>query len=366
MTAGSGMPEDSAADRLAGLLFDSEVDACELGESAADAGVSMDERQIRRVADLHLVHSLMLQVSSCDQTVRERRIDRVLKCIRHESGVSSERQRAVPHRPHSMFGTLVRYGVAAMLVISATILLTQMPSSNAMAAMDKIITAMDRAGDRTYRIIVRDSRVGRRERRNDRYSDVREPQRNRATLDGAMLYLRGNDKFVLYRPTPSGNTVVNGCDGQTRWLIRPKRPVLVSSGPQAFRIPMPEELAELLTLDFRATLVQIRDNYAVKYLDDGTVDHGEDLPWMYLSARKQNRNFKGPKNIRIWADTESGVLQRIEFVEIRLQGHAELKKLIIELVGENALPENWFTHESHHPSGVEIEFLGDNASGQAP
>ena len=366
MTAGSAKPEDMAADRLAGLLFDSEVDACELSESAADAGASMDERQIRRVADLHLVHSLMLQVSSCDHTARERLIDRVLQCIQHESGMSSEGQSTVSYRPHSMFGTLFRYGVAATLIISVTIVLTQMPSSNAMAAMDKMITAMDRADDRAYRILVKDSGTGRGDPRNDRYPDLREPQRNRATLDGAVLYLRGNDKFVLYRPTPSGSTVINGCDGQTRWLVRPKRPVLVSSAPQAFRIPMPEELAELLTLDFRATLVQIRDNYAVKYLDDGTVDHGEDLPWMYLNARKQNRNFKGPKNIRIWADAASGVLQRIEFVEVRLQGHREFKKLIIELVGQNALPENWFTHESHHTSGVEIEFLGDSASGQAP
>ncbi|MBN2455324.1 MAG: hypothetical protein JXB29_02115 [Sedimentisphaerales bacterium] len=77
-----------------------------------------------------------------------------------------------------------------------------------------------------------------------------------AGLDGATLYLRGNDKFVLLRHTPSGRTLINGSNGQTRWLIRPDKPVLVSNDPQAFRIPMPPDLEAILSLDLKATLLQ--------------------------------------------------------------------------------------------------------------
>ena len=80
---------------------------------------------------------------------------------------------------------------------------------------------------------------------------------------------------------------------------------------------------------------------------------------MYLSARKRNMNFKGPKNIRIWADTETGILQRLEFVDIRLGGQPQLKKMVIELAENKALPEGWFIHQSHHPSDAQIDILED-------
>jgi outer membrane lipoprotein-sorting protein len=346
-------PKDSTADILAALVVDSEADTA---ESDVVISKSMDEQLARRYADLLLLDSLMLQISSHDQTTTERRIERVLQGIKDEVEIREEQPRSTHRTSQSMLSILVRYGIAAVVIISVALLLMQMPSCEAMAAMDKIITAIDQAGDRTYHIIVKDSKNDRVVPRN-RPSDIQGPPRNRAMLNGAMLYLRGNDKFVLYRPTPSGETVINGSDGQTRWLIRPRKPVLISSDPQAFRIPMPEELSELLTMDFRATLVQIRDNYEIRYLDEGEVPQGEGLSWMYLSARKRNRNFKGPKNIRIWADTETGILQRIELVDIRLGGQPQLKKMIIELAENEALPEDWFTHQSHHSSDAETDYL---------
>lgn len=365
MTTGSGKPEDSAADRLANMLLDSEADDSGLRESTAEISESMDEQQIRRAADLHLVHSLMMQISSRDETARERRIQQLMQRIDTERTTSSGSRPVIPDRLHNFLRPLTRYGIAAVVIVSLTILLTQMASNNAIAAMDKIITAMDQAGDRTYRIIVKDSKTGTGNRRPGRFSDMRKAPGERADLDGAKLYLRGNDRFVLYRPTPSGETVINGSDGQTRWLIRPRKPVLVSNDLQAFRIPMPEELAGLLTLDFKATLVQIRENYEIKYLDNVQQEQEEGIAWMYLDARKQSNKFRGPRNIRIWAHSETGVLERIEFVDIRLQGQSEPRKLVIELINQNPLPGDWFTHQSHHPSDAEIEFLRDALQEQA-
>lgn len=364
MTTGAEKPEDNAADRLAGMLFDSEADDFALSESATEISEAMDGQEIRRAADLHLVHSLMIQISSHDETARERRIQQVMQGIDADSEVRCGSRSAMPDRLHNFLRPLIRYGIAAAVIVSVTILLTQMASNEAMAAMDKMITAIDQSADRTYRIIVKDSKTGTKAPRPDRFTDMQGLQKERATLDGATLYLRGNDKFVLYRLTPSGETVMNGSNGPKRWLIRPRKPVLVSNDPEAFRIPMPEELADLLTMNFRTTLLRIRDNYEIKYLDGVQQEQEEPIAWMYLGARKRNSRFRGPRNIRIWAHHETGVLERIEFVDIRLQGRPELKKLIVDLADEKALPENWFAHQSHHQSDAEIEFLEDARSEQ--
>jgi len=230
-----------------------------------------------------------------------------------------------------------------------------MGSNDAVAAMDKMIAAIDQAGDRTYRISVKASRAGKGPRPN-RFEQMSEPGRQRAVLDGAVLYLRGNDRFVLYRSTPGGQTVISGSDGTTRWLIRPGRPVLTSDDPEAFRIPMPEELAGLLTLDFKATLSRIRDNYRIKYLSEALPDQDVDLTGTYLAANKRDNRFRGPRHIRIWAHSRTGTLERLEFVDVRLQGYSEPQKVVIELINQDALSADWFNHESHHSSKSESEF----------
>jgi len=226
-----------------------------------------------------------------------------------------------------------------------------------MATIDQMISAIENAGDRTYSVIVRDQETGRRDR-GDAWSAVDgRNRRERAALDGATLYLRSRDQYVLYRYTPSGQTVMNGSDGLTNWLIRPKREVLVSNNPQAFRIPMPEDLADLLTLDFSDTLQQIRERYKIKYLGIVTVEQNQEKSWAYLHATRQNRRFKGPRVIRIWAHPDTGLLRRIEFADIQLQGDPEPKKLIFDLMDQKQLPENWFTHIAHHSEDAEVDYL---------
>lgn len=145
-----------------------------------------------------------------------------------------------PQVPRRYVGPVIRWSTAALIIISVTVLLTSLPSNKAMATIDQMIAAVENAGDRTYSIIVRDQRTGQRERPSSRLTVQRSDRQERAGFDGAALYLRGKDQYVLYRYTPSGQTVINGSDGQTNWLIRPARPVLVSNDRQAFRIPIPE------------------------------------------------------------------------------------------------------------------------------
>jgi outer membrane lipoprotein-sorting protein len=318
------------ADELVSELLDGEPGARPL----RDAMEALDGQQLRRAADLQLVHSLLVQMGRDNEVARERRVRRALDSI---AGPQLRR----------FIQPALRYGIAAMLAIAAVVFFVRMPATtSAMAAVDQMIAAIDRAGDRTYSITVEGPQP----------PAGREPG-ERAGLDGATLYLRSSDRFVLVRKTPSGKDLINGSDGQTRWLVRPNKPVLVSSDPQAFRIPMPPELAEILSLDLKSTLVHIRDHYTVKYLAGAPASQPTGRPLKYLDAVKTSRHFREPQNIEIWADAETGMLVRMEFAGIHLQGDPTPRRLIIDLKDQTQLPDAWFTHQAHHAEDAEVDFL---------
>jgi len=318
-------------DRLTNQWLDAEPDDSEFGESATDASEPLDDKQLCRAADVQLVHAMLIGIAEDNEDAGQSRVNKLMQSIRADWKKQAGERSTGPQKPRRYVGPAIRWGTAAMIIISLTILFTSLPSSKAMATIDQMIAAIENAGDRTYSIIVRDQKTGQRERQSSRSNVQRRNSQERAVFDGATLYLRGKGEYVLYRYTPSGQTVINGSDGQTNWLIRPGLPVLLSDDPQAFRIPMPEDLANLLTLDFSDTLQQIRECYKIKYLGTVPVDQDQQASWTYLHATRQDRRFKGPRVIRIWAHPDTGLLRRIEFADIHLQDNPEPKKLILDL-----------------------------------
>jgi len=359
MTTKPNESDNNLVDRLSNQWIDVEPDDSEFGESAIDALESLDSKQLCRAADVQLVHAMLMGLAEKSKDARQSRINKLMQSIRVDKEKPASKKAASSQRPRRYVGPVIRWGTAAMIIISLAVLLMSLPSNKAMATIDQMIAAIENAGDRTYSIIVRDQKTGRRERGSGRFSAERRNRHERAIFNGATLYLRGRDKFVLYRYTSSGQTVINGSDGQTNWLIRPRRPVLVSNNPEAFRIPMPEDLAGLLTLDFSDTLQQIRESYKIKYLGTVPVEQVQEASWAYLHATRHNRRFKGPRVIRIWAHPDTGLLRRIEFADIRLQDDPEPKKLIFDLRDQKRLADNWFTHTAHHSEDAEVDVLSE-------
>ena len=359
MTTEPNESESRLVDRLSNQWLDAEPGDSESGESVIDASESLDRKQLCRAADVQLLHAMLTALAEDTEKAGQRRVDKLMQSIRADKEKITGKGTKRPQKQRRHVGPAIKWGTAAMIVIGITILLTSLPQNKAMATIDQMISAIENAGDRTYSVIVRDQITGRRERAGGRSVIERRGRQERAVLDGARLYLRGKGQYVLYRYTPSGQTVVNGSNGQTNWLIRPRREVLVSNDPQAFRIPMPMDLADLLTLDFGDTLQRIRERYRIKYLGNVPVEQDEDASWAYLHATRPNRRFKGPRVIRIWAHPDTGLLRRIEFADIRLQADPEPKKLIFDLVNQKQLPNDWFTHSAHHPADAEVDSLSE-------
>ena len=358
MTTKPDESEFDPVDRRSNQWLDAEPGDSEFNESAMDTSEPLNREQLRRAADVQLVHAMLIGLSENREDARQRRLHRLMQSIAVDEARMAGEEATSPQRPHRYVGPAVRWGTAAMIMISLTVLLISLPSNKAMATIDQMISAIENAGDRTYSVIVRDRNTGRRDRGGGRSAAERGRQ-ERAVLDGATLYLRGSGKYVLYRYTPSGQAVINGSDGLTNWLIRPRRAVLVSNNPQAFRIPMPEELADLLALDFTDTLRQIRERYKIKHLGAVPVERDQERSWAYLRATRRKGRFKGPRVIRIWAHPDTGLLRRIEFADVRLQGDPEPKKLLLDLRDQHTLAENWFTHAAHHAEDAEVDFLSE-------
>jgi outer membrane lipoprotein-sorting protein len=359
MTAEPNESGTDPVDRLSNKWIDAEFEDSAFNESATKASEPLDKKQLRRAADVQLVHALLMGIAENSKDVRQSRVNELMQSIRADRQKQTAEKVTIPLKAHRYVGPAIKLGTAAMIIVSLAVLLMSLPSNKAMATIDQMIAAIENAGDRTYSIIVRDQKTGKREREFDRFSVDRRNRQERAVLDGATLYLRGRGKYVLYRYTPSGQTVINGSDGQTNWLIRPRRSVLVSDDPQAFRIPMPENLANLLTLDFSDTLQQIRERYKIKYLGTVPVEQNQEASWSYLHATQQNGKFKGPRVIRIWAHPDTGLLRRIEFADIQLQSDPEPRKLIFDLRDQKQLADNWFKHTAHHPEDAEVDVLSE-------
>jgi len=355
------VPNDSdntLFDQLVNQWLDTEPVDSEVSDSTTLRPELLDSSQLSRAADVQLLHAMLMGFAENSEDAKQSRMDKLMRSIRADKEKKAGKKGTSTQKPRRYVGPAIRLGTAAMIIIGFTILLTSLPPNKAMATIEQMISAIENAGDRTYSVIVRDQKTGRRERSWNRSAAERNRQ-ERAVLDGATLYLRGRDKYVLYRYTPSGQAVLNGSDGQKNWLIRPRREVLVSDNPQAFRIPMPEDLADLLTLDFTDTLQRIQERYRIKYLGAVPVEQGQDVSWAYLHATLKERRFRGPRVIRIWAHPGTGLLRRIEFADIRLQGNPEPKKLILDLVDQKQLPNDWFTHSAHHPVDVKVDLLSE-------
>ena len=120
MTSQPNNPE-KGVDELIGKWLDSESGNSDHDESSEDVNSSLTKEQIRRSAELQLVHSLLLQLADRDEVAKERRVQKVMQEIESNDDISGKFNRIIE--------PLVRYGVAAVIIISVAILFTQLSSN---------------------------------------------------------------------------------------------------------------------------------------------------------------------------------------------------------------------------------------------
>lgn len=276
-----------------------------------------------RQADLDLVDALMRAHALLD--VEDRRADRIGRVLASIRGNASP----APYRATTSAPTRSFAAAAALLVATTLIWLLGGHPRTAMASVSDVLTALQRIGDRTYRLAVDPPDGG-----------------GRFSLHDAWLHLRDGTQFLLIRNDSRGHRAIDGFDGERSFRIRDGILVEDRVGTGAGRIPLPARMSELPFHDLEQALAGLETDYAIEEfgpVPDGTGGRKA----LRLLAQRRTREAKGPAAIEILADPITGMPRRIVFDRAKFQGSADPRRLTLDLVSEQALDAGFFTPEFH-------------------
>jgi len=283
-------------------------------------------------ADDRFVHALLLHIHE-DEMARRQRVARVMECI--SDGEPRHATFRQPERNHLRLPGWRKSGVlaaAASILLGLAILFFMSTPTPVMASLSDILTALSRPGDRTFRIHVE--------------PPSQDSNTSRPGLDQATLYLRNGNEYVLTRINPRGGEVFDGYDGNQSWRVRRGEMVEEKQGLGAGGIPMSQTMLEVPFADLQNTLSQLNDGYVVDRFDRAQLP-GVQSSFAHVLAHRKSQAVKGPQTIEIWADTKTGVPQRIVFDKAKFQGSSDPRRLTFDLVSDSPLSANWFTPSAH-------------------
>lgn len=235
-----------------------------------------------------------------------------------------------------LFGFWLPAAAAVMVACIAAVIFRP---ANAMAALDRVIVAMNEARDRSYTIEVIDAGPDSESQRADR---GRFPPSNH--LDGATLWLRGPGEFMLSQALPNGETRIIGGDSNHSWSMRGSGPVRVSSEPKRFSRAIFEPNGEFAFLDLRTQLGQLKQRYRIDWLDRSSRDV------LKLRGLRHSHKSGGPGEIEIWFSPDTGLITRMILRQLP-RGNGGPSSIAIILRSAEPLPPDFFQHARHHEPG---------------
>lgn len=216
------------------------------------------------------------------------------------------------------------------------------PASAASVALDRIIEAAAQQIDRVYQIHITDFGPGGRRPQIATDRDGIKPD-----VDGAELYVRGRDQFVLVRRFADGSPFVTGSDGEIGWAVPPTGRIHLSRDVRRFRRAVPGERDAIPFLDLEASLEELRRDYDLELVEGDALAAGPEN-WSRLDARKHKRLRGGAEHVQIWFDS-AGTAHRIALHGLP-QGEPDgsPQAVQLDLVRNREVPTNFFHHDTHH------------------
>lgn len=244
-------------------------------------------------------------------------------------------EHAAPRRSRPRSRMLLALAAVGVALLAVTTLLPT-PAS---AALDRVIEASTRRIDRTYRIEVLEP--------GGQQPEASDPARGRYPaakhLDGATLWLRGPDQFALRQALPDGTMRLLGSDGRSGWALRGRGLVETSADPTRFGGGIVTKHGPLATLDLNASLLELKRDYATEWLE--RPDRGT---WK-LRASRRSADTGGAKQIDLWFDPASGLLERMVLRHLP-RGTGGPRSVALVLESSATLAPEFFTPTFHqHP-----------------
>ena len=243
---------------------------------------------------------------------------------------------------------------AAVLILGLATLWFSIGTQTASAAireLDRIIVNSMKSKDRTFDIVVEDITTDRRGTRSARPESQRPPK---PPLDGASLYVRSANQFVLIRKTQDGIPFVTGCNGKQSWAINTRGPVRFSADVHRFDHDLPGHETSIPLTNLHEGLQQLKRAYDLTFSALGPEEYqtGDGNEARQLIAVKKPKE-RGPQRVEIVYDATTGGILRMRFVQMPY-GPDRLD-LRLSLVSEEELSSDFFEHTSHHTPDRKIE-----------
>ncbi|MEO1525277.1 MAG: hypothetical protein AAFX06_07565 [Planctomycetota bacterium] len=296
-----------------------------------------------RIADSLLVHGLLVDSGKRDEGRDTDRIMAVMHLIDSETGPApsglTTLRSPFKHRRIAILTSVLSVAAAFVVVFFAV---PQQSVSAAMASLERLVDAATEPLDRTYRVSVVEEYSPEKRPRN--LPEEAHRRDSKQQVDGATLYVRGANQYLMTLQLDSGETRTLGCDGTQSWAFRENGPVHTSTDLSRFRGGVPGQQQDFPFLNIYAHLSRLRTGYEVELQE---VQQGSNRT--RLTGRRKSREVRGPKRVEIWFDPDSGTVYGMLLDGLR-RGGGGPKSIMLELVDQSKLPVDFFSHQSHHES----------------
>lgn len=257
--------------------------------------------------------------------------------VSHEPPSSSLRRRV---RRRTLAWMALPAALAATLLVA--IVMGRSSPATAAAALEGVARAGG-VGDREYRVHVLDHGPA------GPMIVETEAGGRKPGVDGARLFVRGSDRFVLERSFGDGTRFVNGCDGAIGWSVPPTGHVHLSGDVARFRRGIPGEGADVPFIALPENLLGLRRGYRLR-LEAALPDRTR-----RLVAEREGRR-RGPARVTIRFDAEGtpleivleGLREGLEWVDRPGEPTEGPDRVALELVSRADLAPDFFAHDHHH------------------
>ena len=317
--------------------LDDELTEAEIGEF--QAWLTADSANMHQFVEASLLHDALHGFMQAQVAIDSEVEDRIATSTIRQTTKSYVSRRAV-----------------ALLALASTILFVLVlwrgtaPVLAAQAELKKVIAANLLITDRSYTIDAEANQIGGARQRRRSAEDTRPPK---PPLNGAKIYVRGKDWFVLERLLPSGDKFITGCDGQSSWAVPPQGAVRVSSNIQEFNRDVPGHEYSMSLCNLTDALTQLSLAYEINVLPIEDVESplGNEEATRLLVATKKD-GFRGPRRVEITYASESRLIEQIRFVDMPYgTDRLTVRMSLLEL---QQLSDQFFSHAFHHTADRKV------------
>ncbi|MCC9599100.1 hypothetical protein LOC67_00910 [Stieleria sp. JC731] len=296
--------------------------------------------------DNRYIDTLLQEALAPDPAADERRIEALMQKIRSESEPSVE----LPST-HSRGARLLSRRNITRLTMAAAVML-----------IAGIAVSFSLGGNTAYATVMRAMRNVYPTRQYHVQMINRWPVIGDRDV-AATLYISRDGEFCLQHPgwLPGGELWLGG-DDQSRWFVPRMGPVITGDQLMVGSVLQPQGLNSPL-LHMQTLLTRFSESYSLELADDERITRTNNTALTVLCHHVVGTIIKGddntsavplPVQIDLWANTETGVAERIIIRWSDNAGNYMPRRWQIDLVGYPDLDSEWFQHTAHSRSGQTV------------